>query len=231
VDLHRDWAQLLAVAEAPRSAAERDTALLDAVILGTTVVPAGLGCSVTERVGSAYRTVSSANDLSLALDLAQYGAQAGPCLAAADGAMQRVDRMAEAGEYREFAEAALAYGVRSSLSVPLPDPRRPAALNFYAAEPGAFAGEHAGAVADLLARCVATLLPAGTVVVPAERAAPAAVRSRGARVERALTTLMATGLSRAEAFAALARRSREEQRSMHAIVDDLLAGADRTAAS
>lgn len=232
MDLQQSWAQLLSVAEAPQSVADREAALRTAIGLGAGVAPGSVGCSVTERVRSTYRTVTSANSLSTALDQAQYDAQAGPCVAAADeGTVLLVDTLADHPRFPAYAAAAAERGVHSSLSVPLPDPRRPAALNFYATDRDAFGSARARAVAGLLARCVATLLPGGSVVmVPATEGADlAAVRSRRTRMERALAALMdAEGLSRSAAFLLLVHRSRDENRSIHDVADDVLARADRT---
>ena len=237
MDLRQRWAQVVSVAQVPHSVADRDAALRLAVTLGPTVADAAVGCSITERVDAmTYRTVTAANDLSVALDQAQYDAQDGPCLAAADnGTVHRIDTLTDQTRFRSFAAAALGHGVQSSLSVPLPDPGRPAAVNFYASAPGAFQPERARAVAGLLARCLAPLLPGGTVMLlPAIGTDDLEeVRSRRTRIDRALAVLMnEDGLSRSEAFARLVRRSRDEQRSVHDIANDVLADDhDRTVAS
>ena len=125
MDRSQQWLRVVSAAEAPRSAADRSVALRMAMELGTSVVPASVGCSVTERAGAGYRTVSSANALSLALDHAQYAADEGPCLLAADdGTRQHVDVLADRTRFPAYADAAVARGVRSSLSVPVPDPGR-----------------------------------------------------------------------------------------------------------
>jgi hypothetical protein len=232
MDRSQQWLRVVSAAEAPRSAADRSVALRMAVELGTSVVPASVGCSVTERAGAGYRTVSSANALSLALDHAQYAADEGPCLVAADdGTRQHVDVLADRTRFPAYADAAVARGVRSSLSVPVPDPGRAAALNFYASAPMAFEPARAVAVADLLARCVASLLPGG---VPARDRVTGtidldSVRSRRIRMQSAVQALMAAeGLTRPAAFAKLARRSGAERRSVHSVAEDVLTGLDRT---
>jgi hypothetical protein len=218
------WAELLSAAEAPRAATDRRLALRTAVDLGNAIVPVSLGCSISERAGSDYRSVSVANDLSLALDRVQYAAGAGPCLVAATaGTRQYVDIVADKDKYPAYAGAALEQGVRSSLSLPVPDPGRVAALNLYAATPDAFDPE-TEAVADLLARCVARLLPGS---MAGRRADPDGVAARRARMQRAVQAVMdAEGLSHAAAFDRLARRSRAERRSVHRVAEDVLAGID-----
>jgi hypothetical protein len=137
--------------------------------------------------------------------------------------------------YRAYGAAAIARGVHSSLSVPLPDPRRPAALNLYASAPDAFVSPRARAVAALLARCTATLLPGGAVVVVvpvADADLLDTVRARRIRMEQALRAVMVNeGVSRADAFALLVGRSGVERRSVHALVDDVVGSTDRTVAS
>jgi hypothetical protein len=234
MDLRQQWATLLHVAAAAQSVAEREAALALAMGLAPSVTPAAVGCSVTERTGLVHRTAVSFNAMSTALDEAQYEAQAGPCLTAADrGVVERVDSFPGDPGYRHYAAVAVAHGVASSVSIPVPDPRWPAALNLYASAPDAFGSEHAMAVATLLARCIASLSPGFTMAVPIGDAGDLGrVRSRRTRMEHVLHELMDSGrLSRAEAFAVLARRSGVENRSIHTLVDDLFGGSDRTVVS
>jgi hypothetical protein len=197
-----------------------------AVTLGLDIGPTVLGCSLTELTETGGRTPAYANALSMTLDQAQYDSGAGPCLTAAStGAVERVDAVAAVAQYREFAATAGRYGVRSSLSIPLPQIERPAALNFYASGPDGLTTGRARATAELLARCVGALLPGAGTEEPAPAAELAAARGRRERFERARQLLMdSAGLGPQEAFDALIRRSRQEQRSVFQVVDDLLAG-------
>ena len=224
MDQSPQWPAVLTAADATRPAADRGRALRLAVELGGSVLPVSLGCSITERVDSGYRSVSTANELSLALDRAQYDADEGPCLiAAAEGIRQHADIVADRDRFPVYAGAALTRGVRSSLSLPVPLPGRMVAMNLYAATPDAFAS-HTEAVAGLLARCVANLLPSSVVVVQAGY--PDEVEARRARMQAAVRAVMdAEGTTREAAFAGLARQSGTERRSVHSIAEGVLVDA------
>jgi hypothetical protein len=218
MDRRQQWAAVLAAAADPP--ADRDAALLAAMELGADVATSVVASSVTVRTDAGFRTAASANALALALDLAQYDADAGPCLdAARTGASLRIDLVTEQPAYPKFSAAATGHGVLSSLSVPLTDLDRPAALNFYSAAGAAFADERSQRTAHLLGRCVAALLPGRTV----EPEVPAATRARRQLVDRALRELMvARRLDRAAAFDVLVRRCLVEERSMFELAADLL---------
>ena len=97
----------------------------------------------------------------MTLDLAQYSADDGPCVAACrDGQPHSIVVMGEEAAYAGFTAAASAHNVRSSLSLPLAGTARASALNLYASSTSAFQTSHARSVAELLARCVTALLPA-----------------------------------------------------------------------
>jgi ANTAR domain len=231
MDTRGDWAQILSAVAAPAAVADRNTVLRTAVMLGLDVGPATVGCSVTERVAGGFRTPLWTNPLSLVLDHAQYGAGAGPCLSATvTGRLQRLDAVTERPEYRAFATAAGQHGVHSSLSIPLPDPHRRAALNFYASVPAGFASDRTRAAAYLLARCLVALRTGTAAEAQVPAGALAAAQSRRRRVEEAEQVLMsAAGLSRQAAFDLLVRRSRAQERSIFRIADDLLGIAGRSA--
>jgi hypothetical protein len=191
---------------------------------------------VTERFGDGCRTPISATNLATVMDRAQYDAGAGPCLTAADeGRSQQLDAADEQSDYPEFAAAAARLGVRSSLSLPLVG-GRPAALNLYASVPAAFGGQRPRAVAELLARCMATLLYTGPVEsigsggsagAGADPAAMAAALARRRLMRDAEEALMVSDrLSRADAFSELLRRSKAEMRSVFGVAADLLDRVD-----
>ncbi len=225
MDTRQQWARVLTAASAP--VAHRRAVLRTAMGLGLGVAPAAVGCSLTERVGSGYRTAASANELALALDLAQYDAGEGPCLSAATrGRVERLDPIAPGPPYRAFAAAAGRHGVRSSLSIPLADVDRPAALNFYAVSPGGLAAPAVLQEAQLLARAVAALLRGGPAPLPVPERELAEARMRRELLERARAVLAGSRNATAEdAFAVLVRRSREEQRSVFDIAAEVV-GSD-----
>lgn len=221
MDTRQQWAEVLAAAAKP--VADRAAVLRTATGLGLGIAPAAVGCSLTERAGPGFRTAATANELALNLDLAQYAAGAGPCLAAATtGQVERLDAIVVGPPYPAFADAAGRHGVHSSLSIPLADVDRPAALNFYAAAPGGFAG---GALrqAALLARVVAALMRGGPAPtrLPADELARA--QERRELLARAQALLVGSGGgTEEEAFALLARRSRDEHRSVYDIAAEMV---------
>jgi GAF domain-containing protein len=77
------------------------------------------------------------------LDETQYTLGYGPCLAAAEGGqLISIGDTSDERRWPEFADAAAAKGIRSTLSVPLPVQRQViGALNLYATEHGVFAPE------------------------------------------------------------------------------------------
>jgi hypothetical protein len=222
VDVRQQWAQVLAAASAPVQ--DRESVLRTAVALGVGVAPAAVGCSLTEQVGAGFRTAATANELALALDLVQYDADEGPCLSAAvHGRVERLDPIDPARDYPAFATAAGRHGVRSSLSLPLAAVPHPAALNFYAVAPGAFAATAAVREAELLARAVAAVLRGGATPVRVSDGELADARSRRALLERACAVLAGAGDGDHQAaFALLARRSRDERRSVFDIAAEVV---------
>lgn len=221
MDTRQQWAQVLTAASAP--VADHGAVLRTAMTLGLGVAPAAVGCSVTERAGSGFRTAASANDLALALDLAQYDADEGPCLSAASrGRVERLDPILPGPPYSAFAAAAGRHGVRSSLSIPLADVNRPAALNFYAVAPGFAAGD-ALREAELLARAVAALLRGRPEPPRVSDGELAEAEARRELLERARAVLAGSGGGTSEeAFAMLVRRSRTERRSIFDIAAEVV---------
>lgn len=225
MDTRQQWAQVLAAAAKP--VADQETVLRTAMVLGLGVAPAAVGCSLTERAGSGFRTAATANQLALDLDLAQYDAGEGPCLAAAvTGQVERLDAIAPGSPYPAFAAAAGQHGVHSSLSIPLAEVHRPAALNFYAVAPGSFVADGARREAELLARVVAALLRRGPAAARVSAAELADARARRELLERARSVLAASGDGTEEdAFAVLVRRSRDRHCSVHDIAAEVVGSA------
>ncbi len=244
------WKRLVAAATRPTVIAsdrERRALLSEAMTVGTSITADSIGCSITETVGTAFRTPVASGPLALDLDSAQYADDDGPCIAACrDGREHSITVMAEERSYREFTHVALSYDVRSSLSLPLIAVDRPSALNLYARSPSAFDPPRARAVAALLARCTAAILSADPfgrnvqvlpasgkpVVGRAESIANPQYSARARTIASALLSLRERdGLDQAEAFDALIRLSRQQQRSILAVSRDMLtdSGIDRGA--
>ena len=106
--------------------AERLRLLQVALGLGHSITEDSVGCSVTVAAGSEFMTPAASNELAMELDLAQYAAQDGPCVAACrDGQEHSIVVMSREDAYPGFAAAAMQHGVRSSLSLPLSSDPRP----------------------------------------------------------------------------------------------------------
>jgi hypothetical protein len=76
--------------------------------------------SVTSRYEGAYATVAASSDPIVAVDQAQYGDGAGPCLdALTDGSPVGVPDIPTAMTWPGFRDSAFRLGLRASLSIPL----------------------------------------------------------------------------------------------------------------
>ncbi len=96
--------------------------------------------SVTRFQGDGYVTVAASSALAVAVDEAQYGDGAGPCLDALDqGRTTKVPEISATMAWPGFRDTALTLGLRASLSVPLFAGRGTpvAALNLYSHDPTA----------------------------------------------------------------------------------------------
>jgi GAF domain-containing protein len=78
------------------------------------------------------------------IDATQYRSGEGPCMYAfRDQRIYRIDSTTDDRRWPEFAAAAVAHGIGSTLSVPLAARGRPlGALNLYAKAPASFTGAH-----------------------------------------------------------------------------------------
>lgn len=231
MDTSSQWARIARAASSPdpvETVDERADLVRVALALGASMTADTVGASVTMATGGGYATPAASGGLALALDLAQYAAHDGPCIAACrDGRPQLLAISDVRDGFGEFVQAALDRGVRSSLSLPLTTPA-PAALNLYAAAPKTFQAPHARATAELLARCIARFLPDAAVASHVsstdetralrQRRTVVAARDRLAAQERTTP---------GEAFTRLAVRSRAEHRSIVDVaVDELAATSD-----
>ena len=229
------WARLLGVVGGRRTplAAPMSTpmsmSMSEALELSADIGPDVVGASVTEMVGPNFRTPATSGATPLELDLAQYAAGAGPCLAAArDRQPQQVDDLGADTRYPQFNAAGLAIGVRSSLSLPMVGTFRPAAVNFYAAEPQTFVDARTHAAAALLTRCLSVLSgghPPGAGAADRGDAGVQA-RSAGDAVRRAITTIMnRENCDQHAAYRQLIELARRENRHVAAVAQDWLAGS------
>lgn len=221
-----DWALVVQATASPELTAtpvQRLRLLHTALGLGHSITAGSVGCSVTLTVGSEFVTPAASNELAMELDLAQYAAADGPCVAACrDGAEHSIVVMSEENLYPAFTVAAVQHGVRSSLSLPLPA-LPSAALNLYARSQNAFEPD-ARTTAALLARCVARFLPEPVSPSQSARSGMAAALERRRLVRSACTRLAHDeGIDMEQAFTRIAVRSRTDQCSVFDVCADILA--------
>lgn len=229
MNTHQQWAELLRAAAEPKSASDSAVLLRQAVELGRDIAPDAVACSVTTIDGDRYHTPVSSDDLALDLDRAQYESGDGPCMAAArEHRDHSFDADTDRDRFPGFTEAAIARGVRSSISLPLTGPELPSAINVYGSSRYAFDAERPQAVAHLLARCVSALLARPELVgqvtaVPVSADRIEAAQARARLITEAEEALMARGsLSRPDAMTLLIRRSRAQRRSIFEVAHDAL---------
>jgi ANTAR domain-containing protein/GAF domain-containing protein len=230
VNSENQWARVLGALEEPAVAnpAARRELLETAVQLAGTVTGDSAGCSVTETFDGGYRTPVSSNSLALELDEAQYAADDGPCIAACrDGQLHSITTMEAERQYPQFTAAAEQHGVRSSLSLPLSGARRASALNLYAANESAFESPRSRATAELLARCIARLLPEPAPAPPPSGVALETAMANRTLIGRAEALLgERDGLSAEDAFEEMTRRSRSENCSIFSVARTIVGIGD-----
>ena len=176
-------------------------------------------------------TVSSTSDAAVAVDLAQYEADDGPCLTAArEECVIPVDDINHDQRWIKFRDEALAQGLFSSLSLPLflgGDIQ--GGLNIYGAEPGAFS-EDDERVANAFAAQASVVVAnahAYWTSFDATHNLTIALASR-AVIEQAKGVLITQhGDSDDEAFAELRRLSQRANRKLRDVAVDVVAQARR----
>jgi GAF domain-containing protein len=136
-----------------------ERAMDDVAGLATGVVSPPASCGITLERGSQPLTVASRGALATHVDEVQYAQDDGPCLEAMrTGHAVTVEDMASEHRWDGYPSHALAYGVRSSLSLPLTiDEHTRGALNLYARSDAAFPQE-VHQRAELFARQAAAVL-------------------------------------------------------------------------
>lgn len=120
-----------------------DEILESVVSLAKRAIPGVDEASVTMMGDSVPVSVASTGQLPLLLDERQYEAGHGPCLDAVRfGNVYEIADLVTEQRWPDYVPRALAAGVRSSLSLPMPVPERQVgALNLYALRPQAFDDE------------------------------------------------------------------------------------------
>jgi GAF domain-containing protein len=211
-----------------QSPASFEAAMNEVVTLAERRIP-GVGAASITLIDDGAGTVASTETLATELDERQYSAGWGPCLYAGEfGQLARMDDSANETRWPDFAEAAVAAGVGSSLSAPLPSQQHiSGALNLYAYEPHAF-DEPSSRLAESFAAHVALMLAQAFNYTDASRQAATlqeAMHSR-AVIEQAKGILMAARECGAdEAFDILVRQSQTRHVKLRDVAAQLVAQA------
>jgi hypothetical protein len=121
-----------------------DTLLRDLADRAVHEVPGVVACSITVRRADRLLTLAGSGGMPGGLDQRQYENGAGPCVdAAGTGQEQYAPDLARETRWPAYRTYALSVGVRSVLAMPLDvEGETGAALNLYAAEPGALESGH-----------------------------------------------------------------------------------------
>jgi hypothetical protein len=133
---------LSTLAATPDDAPDIDAQLVMIAHLAADLVTPVSYASVTATRDAAYTTVATSSQVALAVDLAQYADDSGPCLDALQtGAPFSVRSIAATMVWPGFRAAALHLGLRASLSIPLfaGSGAPVAVLNLYGHDPVAMA--------------------------------------------------------------------------------------------
>jgi GAF domain-containing protein len=203
--------------------------------LGDTLVRVSeLACAITPAhyagitmfVEGKLRTGVFTDPKAVEIDEAQYRTGEGPCLYAhRDSKIYRINDTSTESRWPEFAATALAYGVRSTLSVPLSARGESlGALNLYAGTPDAFTAEHERAVVAFADQASIALANA-QVYWDARQLGEnlnEAIKTRET-ISQAVGILMAAGgRTPDDAFQVLASASQRENRKVRDIAEEIV---------
>ena len=206
--------------------------ILDRVAtLAKDVIPGADEVSVTLVTAKGASTAAYTGELAMKADERQYGLDAGPCLDAGRGGVVLLVRdMRTEDRWPDYAPEAVASGVLSSLSVPLPIQEQViGALNVYSRKPDAFTDESIAMGEAFAAYAAIAVSNAQTYVSTTELAEQmrAAMMSR-VEIEQAKGILMAReGLTPDAAFEVLVRASQRENRKLRDIAKDIVERAQQ----
>ena len=190
--------------------------LQELAILAARRVTGGLSCGITLQPNGRPLTVASSDTLAEQMDEVQYGTGNGPCLhAMRTGQQVRIEDTTGEERWAGFSMRAAAYGIRSTLSLPLTaDGQHIGALNLYAPLPAAFGPAETRRAESLAANAT------GALTLAVRQAASTALTSQlrhslasRAVIDQALGVIMAQErCTQAQAFAIL--RSASQNRNL-----------------
>ena len=117
--------------------------LQELAVLVVTTLPHDLFCGITLRRDGRALTAASSDERAAQVDEVQYQHERGPCLSSvATGEAVQIDELATDERWGTYQVAALAHGVRASLSLPLRTGEETiGAMNIYSSRPNAFTPE------------------------------------------------------------------------------------------
>ncbi|HEX2063175.1 MAG TPA: GAF and ANTAR domain-containing protein [Acidimicrobiales bacterium] len=195
--------------------------------LACRAVPGADAVGITMMVDGRPRTTVFTDETAPKADSAQYETGRGPCLEAfRTQQVCRIDSLENDDRWPEFAEAAAAHGVRSTLSLPLvADRGSVGALNIYSRSEAAFTEdeERLGATFAAQASIVLANVQAYWEAYQLGENLAQAMKSRAA-IEQAKGIIMATrGCDAEEAFQILVRASQRENRKLRDIAHQIVA--------
>jgi GAF domain-containing protein len=199
--------------------------------LAVEAVPPAMFAGITMMVDDRVTTQAFTDPTCPHIDQTQYESGHGPCLDAfKSGSQIVVESLEHDDRWPEFAEAAMAHGVRSTLSLPMLSGETPVgALNLYAGEEAVF-GE---AEAD-----VGRLFATQATVVLVNAQAYWGARLKSEHLERALAgretidlakgiIMNSMGCGPDKAFDTLVKQSQAENRKLRDVAADIVARAQR----
>ena len=199
--------------------------------LAVEALPPAVFAGVTMMVDERVRTQAFTDPTSPEIDQAQYDSGHGPCLDSfRHGSVIVVESLERDGRWPEFAAAAKAHGVRSTLSLPMLSAGNPVgALNFYADVERAF-GDAEVEIGQLFAA------QATVVLVNAQAYWGARIKSED--LERALAgrevidmakgiIMNSIGCGPDTAFNTLVKQSQAENRKLRDVAAEIVARAQR----
>lgn len=192
-------------------------------------VPATAMTGITMLVDGRAKTAVFTDEAAPEIDSAQYETGIGPCLDAfRHGRIVRIDDTTKDDQWVPFSEAAAAFGVRSTLSIPLvANHEGLGAMNLYSRTPNGFSDkdEEVAAQYGVQAAIVLANAQAYWDAHLLSQNLAAAMQSR-AVIEQAKGILMGVQRCSAdEAFQILVRASQRENRKLREIADDIVSRA------
>lgn len=190
--------------------------------------------SLTMEVNGRPGTPVFTDEAAPEIDSSQYVTGVGPCLDSfRDGVLYSNPSTPTDTRWRPFSDTCQAHGILSTLSVPVKaKDDRLGALNFYSRIEGGFRDADI-ALGEAFAAQAAIVIANARAYWSVKALAEQLTHALETRViiEQAKGILLAGGLTSDAAFASLRTTSQRENRKIHLVAADLVAEAERRAAS